>query len=449
MFLSIFQCCTENGKEKKRPNVIFLMIDTLRADALGSYGNAHETSPFLDSLARRGITFETVIAPSSHTKISMATLFTGLIPPSHGIRAVNKREESWGRSYLTLPPGAKTMAESFSEGGYKTYAVSTNPYIQPRFGFGQGFSKFSYIGGTDPAKASAEKVHEVALKWFSDNKQSEKPFFLYLHYMDVHYPYQPPPEYYRKFTSGLTKHRPYYPNSPYYGNEPMTEEKAKFSYMVYLAQLRYLDDRIEEFMASLKKNGFLENTLIVIAGDHGEEFFEHGGFGHNYTVYEEVIHVPLILVLPEKNQSKRRGDLVGLIDVYPTLAEIAGLDVSNVPLQGRSLLDRPGNSGERVIYSETFRINVPRSVRTKRDKLIYNHTTQNYEYYRLDKDDKEKNNLYAKDKSRIEELSQKLHRLESRNILFRPPAKSPIRKGDEKTFNKTLKSLGYLDNGGP
>ncbi len=437
--------CTNHEQDKERPNVLFLMIDTLRADALGCYGNEEGTSPFIDSLSQQGTLFRNVISASTHTKVSIATLFTGLIPPSHGVRAVNRREESWGRSYLYLPKQTKTLAEGFTERGYQTFAVSTNPYIQPRFGFGQGFSRFDYIVGEDPVEATAEKVHIAAMQRFSQ-LEDERPYFAYLHYMDVHYPYQPPFSYYKKFTAGLTKHRPYYPNSPYKGSEPMTREKAHFSYMVYLAQVRYLDDRLREFLSLLQDKGLLENTVIVIAGDHGEEFYEHGGFGHNYTVYEEVIHVPLIIIQPGENNDREDEELAGLIDLYPTLARLAGIDVENTPLQGKGLFRKPALSGERAVYSESFRIKIPRSVRTAKDKLIYNHAAKSYEYYKLEGKAKEQNNLYQKDNTRIKRLTRKLRRLESRKAMFPPPAERPSPEADEKDFHRALQSLGYLDN---
>jgi arylsulfatase A-like enzyme len=304
VLLGMLLACQDSPPEvpssHARPNILFLLIDALRADRLGCYGNPRATSPVLDAYSLRGVRFATVISQSSHTKLSVASIFTGLIPPSHGVRNAGTLKEAADKDAEVksdvLSEGLTTVAELLQGRGYRTLAVVTNPHLLGKMGFAQGFESYVYKRHSTPAR----KINQEALRLLSEG--GEGPFFLYTHYMDVHAPYDPPPEYAERFTRGLVKTDVVYVNGRY--RHKLSADELAYSQAMYEAQIRYWDDEFGSFMRELGDRGYLDNTLVIIASDHGDEFYEHRGFGHGYTCYEEVLRVPLIMVwagvLPEE-----------------------------------------------------------------------------------------------------------------------------------------------------
>jgi arylsulfatase A-like enzyme len=443
--------CERQGSKNKKPGVIIFMVDALRADGLGCYGNPEETSPYMDHLAEKGIRFSEAFSHSTHTKLSIASLFSGLIPPSNGIRSSVRSETSFGR----LPEDIVTMAEAFERTGYFTCGLSTNPLLKKETGFAQGFEYFYYVGGADPKKSVARVVNRSALDLL---KLSDgRPFFLYLHYMDVHYPYQPTRRYREFFIKEIKDYQPYYMNAPHEGE--MTDEKVAYTRAFYHGAVRYWDDELRRFMTALDRAGHLDNVIVLITSDHGEEFYEHKGFGHNYTVYDETLRVPLIMVWPGKiPEGLERKDMAGLIDVFPTIAGLAGIDVSGLPLQGRDLFAsgmefKPESlTGKEtpILYAETFRIKVPRCLRTPNRKLIYNQEAASFEYYLLDQDPGELTDLYDPDDPKIKELSTRLKEMMDRPPLFESETGAgkrpgPASEGMDPETVRALKSLGYVE----
>jgi arylsulfatase A-like enzyme len=461
--------CERSGKKRPRPNLIIFMVDALRADGLGCYGNNRDPSPFLDSYAKKGALFRNAFTHSSHTKISIASLFTGLIPPRHGLR----RAGSWtevltSAAEETLSRDLLTMAEFFRLNGYYTFGVSTNPHVTEIFGFGQGFDEFAYIGRERPWIADAAKVHETATDRFLS--PGYQPFFLYLHYMDVHAPYLPPEPYKSNFTRGMAEQKELWTDGPHKGE--VSPERIEYSRATYTAQIRCWDDEFKKFMGELDGEGLLDNTIVIIMSDHGEEFHEHGGFGHGFTCYDEMLSVPLIMawpgIIPE---GLERFDSAQIIDIFPTLSRLIGLDVKDLPLQGRDLfadgwegkpglLSRIRKRPPRLLYAETYRGKIPRCLRAPNEKIIYNDSAESYEFYRLDLDPAEKENSYDLGVPEIRELKQKLDsmRLIPLERIKYPafawddksvPGKTDRRKSSEDNdgeIKRALKSLGYLDH---
>jgi arylsulfatase A-like enzyme len=453
--------------EKVKPNIIILLVDALRADGLGCYGNPLGTSPYLDSYGKKGIIFKNAFTQSSHTRISIASLLTGLIPPSHGLRKAG----SWGaevkeRKKELLNPDIVTIAEFLKYQGYITCAVTTNPQITEKFGFDQGFDDFYYMGKSKPLEVPAKKMNRTALDWLSSHE--ERPYFLYIHYIDVHAPYKPPEPYKKMFTKDIPKHRPLWADGPYRGNP--SDEQIDYTRALYTAQIRYWDDEFRKFMKELEIKDLLQDTVVVVTSDHGDEFYEHGGFGHGFTCYEEMLDIPLIMVWPGvMPEGVVREDESALIDLFPTLSKMAGLDISRMPLQGRDLFKngwegKPGifskkkDDKPRVLYTETYRGKVPRCIRVKDEKIIRNQKNKAYEYYRLDNDPGEKKNLYAKDKPEVEKLVDTLgYYISPVDKVVYPDelieALAAIEKVEEddsgasgKEINEALKSLGYIDD---
>jgi arylsulfatase A-like enzyme len=287
-----------------RPDLVLIVVDTLRADWTTPYGFAKPTTPELQRWAERGAVFESARSQSSWTKISMASLMTSLWPRSLAIR-----EPTDG-----IAEGAVTLAELLRDAGYRTYAVQTNGWLHQSFGFHQGFEHFVFPSGAGARLPHAsiwphaDRVVEEASRLI-DAHPTGAPMFLYLHFMDVH-EYAAPPEF-RTFGTD---------NS---GN--------------YQAGIRWVDDAIERVREKLGRAGRLERAVLVLASDHGEAFGENGRVGHARNVLSAVLRVPLVVRFPFPIEPVRVATQVRNIDVAPTL-----LDLANVPVpdgfEGRSLL---------------------------------------------------------------------------------------------------------------
>ena len=288
-----------------RPNLVLIVIDTLRADWTTPYGDSRGTSPELARWAERGALFEQVRSQSSWTKISMASLLTSLWPHSHGLFAGN---DALGESALTL-------AEVLRDAGYRCYAVQSNGWLDQSFGFQQGFERYEFPRGAGAQQLSqpqiwphADRVYQEAARLIEDRDRS-KPMFLYLHLMDVH-EYAAPPEFktFGQDTPGA-----------------------------YLAAIRWDDDALERVRTKLDHAGLLDHTVMVLAADHGEAFGEQGKQGHARNVLTATLRTPLVIRFPFPIAPLRVSSQVRNIDVAPTLLELAGVPVPAV-FQGRSLL---------------------------------------------------------------------------------------------------------------
>ncbi len=445
---------------QKRPNVIIILVDALRADSLGCYGQPGDLSPFIDDYSRKGVTFMNAFSHSTHTTISVASLFTGLIPPAHGVRRagtpikkVEKKLASDVMSYELM-----TMAELFKQNGYNTCGINTNHNIDRKSGFAQGFDSYTMIPGKwleshgirSWMGHDGSKVNQMALEWLSSS--SKEPFFLFLHYMDVHAPYLPPREYYQVTMNEVLSPLAVVKNGPFTGN--ITDEIISFNKRMYYSEIKYFDHLFFGLINELDKRGLLSNTIVVITSDHGDEFHEHGGFGHNFNIYDEVLHVPLIVTWPGAIPTDlTREDQVRLIDIMPTLARLAGIDTSSIQIQGQDLFTRGWTdqqplafwkrTGPLPLYAETYRLNIPRCLRMPDRKLIYNHADGSYEFYRLDQDPGEMNNLYEDGNKEIEKMKATLH--EMINLPFIAETRPEPMVLDQETRD-ILESLGYLDD---
>ncbi len=324
--------------EEKPPNVLLVVIDTLRADALGVYGGDWGSSPFLDELARESIVFESAFAPAPQTAPSHASLFTSTYPATHGIwNEVHLDAEN--RVLPKLPGKAVTLAEVLRAAGYQTAAFADGGWVVEMRGLNQGFERFDskYVGVVD-------RVRE-AMRWLSQRK-GDRPFFLFLHTYEVHAPYLPPPEYEQAFTSDydgplkdvLREAREFMAAGM--ANNVLGEvhqkffkpleseyeiEDVQFLRSLYQAELALVDAQLKRLFESLQRSGQLDETLVVITSDHGEEFGEHGMYGHG-QVYDELLHVPLMIRVPSSPKAARRSDPVALVDIMPTLLSHLGIE---------------------------------------------------------------------------------------------------------------------------
>jgi arylsulfatase A-like enzyme len=276
---------------RPRPNIVIFLADTLRADHLGLYGHPRDTSPRLDAFAREAISFEEAWSVSSWTAPSVASLFTGLGPEAHAVSGLDVR----------LVDRAETLAERLRGVGYRSAAFVANGLVESSRGFAQGFDTWNGKRESSLYGARPKVVVAQARRWLDSARE---PFFLYVHSLDPHGPYEPTPEH-RQLFAGLADKIP--PRVAYEGE--VHEADAAFGALV--------DD--------LRARGLLDRTLVGFTADHGEEFADHGGTGHGHSLYPELIRVPLVLRLPGGALGGQRvATPVQQPDLVPTFLTAAG-----------------------------------------------------------------------------------------------------------------------------
>ncbi len=471
--LSVFSGCS---RSQNAPNVILIIVDALRADHLGAYGYAQKTSPFFDRWCKQGALFEHVTSQSSWTKTSMASLLSGL-------------EAETVQVFLyedTLPEEVDTLAEILSRHGYQTGYVQTNPWLLDKFGFHQGYDDYAQLGPDTenwPEKKVAYRawaVNEQARIWLS-GRDRERPFFLYLHYMDVHSPYIPPPPHNRLFDPEFPRElRDYIFSLKFLYDDltfsPLAEklfEKLKkdqdmLSHLIslYDGEIHYFDQEFEKLIAYLEKMGLLENTLIVLASDHGEQFLEHGKLRHANSLYREELEVPLVFSLPRRvPPGKRIAQHVRNLDILPTILDILRIK-HDLRLAGRTLTPFfkgqaysgkgqmvPAFSGLKMINDTRQKSARPRddldyaSIRYREWVLIRDRIKGSEELYNLTQDSGEKHDLVRQRPDIVEDLSLRLDEhfrsaASLREELGMPgvPVKTLI---DDET-RKRLEAVGYF-----
>lgn len=307
----------------KRPNVVIYMVDTLRPDRLSTYGHDQPTSPHLDQLAKDGIVFERVIAEAPWTKPTTATVLSGLPALTHAVHDFAD----------VLPQKVETLAETFAAAGYQTGGFFTNPMASPVFGFEQGFQTVKF----EKQRVSGLVHRDWVLPWLKHLKK-DRPFFLYIHTIDPHLPYTAPKEFQQKWCPEL----PHGVENEDIGR--LTREGIE-SFSVdredwptpggvagvkksYDAEVAANDHSFGALVTALKAQGLYDNTLIVFISDHGEEFYEHRGFGHVHSMYQELLNVPWVMKLPQQEGAGSRVQKVWRqIDMAPTILAHAGLAV--------------------------------------------------------------------------------------------------------------------------
>ena len=318
------------------PNVVLLSIDTLRADHLGCYGYERDTSPNIDKLLERGVIFENAISGAPWTLPSYGTLFTGRYPSSHraGVRPV--LNELWGSDKcgepleMSLAPRARqtrtlakryvTLAEALRDQGYRTAGLVNNPFLHPSRDIDQGFERYAWYQHT------ADDGVDEALTWIDE--QAGVPFFLFLHLMDPHMPYAPPEPFDERFSGQkLTEVDAAYPwTLGHLRADPNPESWKQLLIDMYDGEIAYTDQEVGRFVAELERRGLMDNTILILHSDHGEEFWDHGSYEHGHSLHKELLHVPLAIVYPKSIPAGTRVSArVRTADVYPTVLDLLGL----------------------------------------------------------------------------------------------------------------------------
>jgi arylsulfatase A-like enzyme len=351
-----------------RPNVVLISIDTLRADHLGSYGDGRGLTPHLDRLAADGVVFRQAITAAPWTLPAMASILTGLAPRDHGAGRIANGRDPLARS--PLAPGVRTLAGTLREQGYWTHAIVTNPYLTLRYGLGAGFdgyenltveSEFFLAGRKTTANRllawlwpdlvvgdRGTTVSARAENWLA-RTGPPRPFFLWLHYIDPHAPYS---------AAGVARQKSFRtdsllaPQANMGGGTMLTSPdvarlrsgeirlsaaEREGVRALYADEVRTVDAAVGRVLAALDQRGLRDSTLVVCVGDHGEEFWEHGGVEHGHTVYDELIRVPLLLRWPGHLPPGEGVDAVTrVIDIVPTVLELLGVPPERT--DGASLL---------------------------------------------------------------------------------------------------------------
>lgn len=433
------------------PNILFIVVDCLRADHLGYHGYHRDTSPTIDRLSREGIDFKNNYSNSSWTKPAVVTMLTSLYPNRHNVLGLTD----------IFPSSFLSISEILKNKGYRTsFLIGGNTALREQFNFPQGFDYYINEG----KKLSRAPV--LTDKFLSLIPKSPKErFFAYIHYMDVHMPYAK-----NDFNNLFTgeKENKYFIAGEvsqhqvrdWTAQNKLSQQDKQFCIGLYDGQIRLVDRQIERIIQALKEKGIYDNTLVVITADHGEEFWDHGNFEHAHSLYNEIIHIPLVIV-GNRVPSAEVKKYVSLIDLMPTVLKLTQIPTGRFNLQGvdfSHLLSDGGKVGEDGPGVDVFAMGTLYGdeklclVDQNNYKLIFNtgneeekdplpgyRSKEKYELYHLSGDSMERENLVKVDNRRFLALEKELERFAGIKAL----RKSKRRELDEET-KKQLKSLGYL-----
>ncbi len=447
------------------------MIDCGRADHFSIYNDSKNTTPNLKKIAAESMVYNNAISPAGWTLPTHSSIFTGVYPSQHGAHNENHQ----------LSNEYPTLAELLVEQGYKTFGICTIDWLSQATGVIRGFQEFDnlhfsksklilkrmlqypIIGGKD---CWGYETNRKAKKWLKQN-DSGNPFFMYLHYNELHLPYNIPEKILKNFLpEDVTVAKALKINQDakkyYAGIAKMSAEDFKIHKALYDAGLKYTDDLIGQLIDFLRKQDILDNTILVITSDHGESLGEHGHFDHYYVLYESLLHVPLMVRYFPVFGSGKSDALVQTIDLYPTLLQLAGVPIEKYEHHAALTLPPVGkNKGREYAYAERFqdlkglkesfknhdlshlekyeqeRLTV---IRGERYKLIYSMQGR-HELFDLHNDPREEENILLKEPGIAEIMMDKLKEWQSSFPLKQT-------EGEEAYFDKEaverLKALGYL-----
>ncbi len=439
---------TTGKRPASHPNVILIVIDTLRADHVGCYGRSPSPTPNLDALAQRGIRFAQLYSNSPWTIPSMGSLFTSLYPSECALGRVagDSLEDVWSRYVLGIAPGLPTLAETFSAAGYATVGLTANMYLGPGYevDLRRGFQRF--WGATTPAEETGDILTRRATRFLET--PAPEPFLLWLQYMDPHSPYSPPQL--PPAAPGSEEERLRQLPMTAYRNQPFSASENKRLVELYDLEVQYADQQVGRLLQLLDQRGLRRRTVVFVTSDHGEEFWEHAGIGHGHSLFDEQLHVPGILLLPSKRDAgivvERQ---VSLLDVAPTLAALAAIPIPpgwhGKPLV--PLTERPSLNNE-TLYAESLRYGPEqRAARSPDYKCIQPAGAHAVGLYDLRRDAAENHNLGAappsESRALLSDFSRWATEMKRRAAELRPkmtPRRHPLTQEQQ----ERLRRLGYL-----
>ena len=328
----------------QRPNVVVYLVDTLRPDHLGIYGHPRDTSPQIDAFARDATLFRNAVAQSSWTKTAVASLFTGLLPQAHRIHS---RTDA-------IPEALPILPEILRAEGYATLGVITNGNVSGVFGFARGFDVYEELreGPTREIHQLSDRANEVAFQLLA-RRPKGRPFFLYVHTSDPHWPYTPREPYRTRLAGEVAD-----PSAgfavPLRSLERPTAELRRDLALLYDAEISFNDESFGKLIEKLRELDPERESLVILVSDHGEGFSEHGSFGHGETLFGEEIRIPLVIRFPDGIGRGRVVDAtVRQVDLLPTILDAVGAPIPP-GLPGRSLLPAARAPGAAVEPEATF-----------------------------------------------------------------------------------------------
>ncbi len=478
----------DRAKKIDSPNVLFIVLDTTRADHLSLYGHDKPTTPFLDAWAKEALVFEDCQSVASTTVPSHASMFTGLLPSTH-------RNDNM---YPLLEDKRDTLAEILKRNGYASFLFSANPFISKDNNFDQGFDRVEHpwsdqhlekatkiirskIDPEDkstelPEKFKGERVESWAIKacgevaqdgllsWL-DKRDTNRPFFAFINYMEAHRPLLPPRRLREKLMTPAQVARSYATDVSWnrmwefvfgfaeYG--PSSREAIQLTYDAAVAEL---DEHLNSLLTTLKQRGDLDNTIVIITADHGEHLCDHHLLDHQYSLYQSLLHVPLILWYPKQVAPGRSDAQVSNIDVFPTILELIGVgqaqtaespavsllhpvanrtrpsDYLGIPLAPIALVKDRHPEWDQKSATRTLR-----AVRSGPYKLIWA-SDKHHALYDLSNDPDEQNNLFASKPEIANTMIAKLQTIDKRSQAQENSRDSKI----SRSHARRLMGLGYL-----
>ncbi len=454
LFFLIGECAAQKAS-KDNFNIVLITIDALRPDHLSCYGYERNTSPNIDRIAEQGIIFENAISPSTWTLPSMVSLFTSTYPINHGVTR-GRIENGEAYNYQVFSDNLITLAEILQKSGYTTFGVASNSYLDENFGFARGFDYFKSI-----PFLPALSVNEIVYSWEDKINKADK-YFLWLHYIDPHFPYSPQNPWIDEYIDTKDKISNLLDMSTidlmnYY--KQLTEdnqEVAKYAMIhfrknllaCYDSEINYVDSYVGKLIQKFK---FDNNALIIITADHGEGFFEHGLLGHTFALYQEIIQIPLIVKLPYSTKREIVNKQVNLVDIYPSILQTFNIDPPE-HIVGESFLRKkdPFLWLKKIFINEDeFNYNISeagnfnaKAIITPEWKYIHSYINNVEQLYNLKNDPLEINNLAEEETKRCNDLKEQLFKWVSKAIKY--PVKEQHYKFTQEEKEK-LEALGYIE----
>jgi arylsulfatase A-like enzyme len=414
--LVLTSCAGDTGTS----GVILIILDAVRADHLSCYGYERDTSPVLDSLAASGILFEKCQAQSPWTLPSCASIVSGLSVRSHG--TVTRV-----RSTYRLDPDMHTIAGILAEEGYTTAGIVNNPLLSRTIGFADHTDYYSFYPQGDGR--AAETVDE-ALQWLSS--RSGQPYFLMVHFMDPHAPYDPPEPFDREYSSTGTSGGIAWEIDEDDPDRVLNPEDRDHLVDMYDGEIRWTDMQLGRLFAGIRGLELSDSLLIIVVADHGDEFLDHGGVDHGHTLYQELLHVPLIISGSGLPAGTVIEEPVAQFDILPTIMDY--LDIHCPPeVQGISLLGEI--PPDRELPSSGLRRNNLASILCGGYKIIGDMDTFEYVSYDLSRDPFELEPL-PPDTDAVSSLEE---------YWVTPPFFVPPPVDNEEEVQRTLRDLGYIN----
>jgi arylsulfatase A-like enzyme len=426
--LILLPACSRGG----RPNVLLVVIDTVRADHVHCYGYERQTTPCLDSLAASGTMYASCQAQSSWTLPAFASIFTGISPRAHGA--------GWRDGlFFGLDGRLSTLPVFMNDNGYATSGFFNVIFLSEDFGFHRGFDHFDCQGFAN--RGSTRRADGTAgdfLAWLDGN--GDTPFFAVVHFYDPHMRYDPPSPWSDMFTDGGYT-GPY--DSSWGGVEQLIAVNSGADTIppdglanltaLYDGEIAFADAGLDSLLSGLRRRGLSDRTVVIVMADHGEEFLEHGRIEHGASLFQETVHVPLVVSGPGVPAGRVDSTLCSQMDIFPTVASLCGLEPPR-GMEGRPLLPEPpeGRSvpASGVLWAEGDQASVVEGTR----KTVWHPIDGSAESYDLSTDPLE-----------IEPLEPSDYELEGVLEYWGTPAAGrPPQVAFRETVDRALRDLGYI-----